>query len=110
MPRRLSARSQSDPAIMAVFNGALYHFVSKENKDTFEREPTKWQPAFGGFCAWAVTLGKVVPTDGSVFEVVGGRLLLQRTEEAKRKFDAAPLENLAKAEATWPSLVMRQGK
>jgi YHS domain-containing protein len=97
-------------AIEAVYNGAKYHFVTRENKDTFEREPKRWEPAFGGYCAWAVTLEKVVPTDGTVFEVVDGRLLLQRTEEAKRKFDAAPEANLAKAEGKWPWLVGRKGR
>jgi YHS domain-containing protein len=97
-------------AIEAVYNGAKYHFASKENKDAFEREPRRFEPAFGGFCAWAVTLEKVVPTDGTVFEVVGGRVLLQRTEEAKRKFDAAPDENLARAQRNWPALVAEEGR
>jgi YHS domain-containing protein len=97
-------------AIEGVFNGAKYHFVSQSNKDTFEREPRRWEPAFGGYCAWAVTLDKVVPTDGTVFEIVGGRLLLQRTEEARRKFDAAPEANLAQAERSWPRLVSAKGR
>lgn len=97
-------------AIEAVYNGAKYHFASKENKDTFEREPRRWEPAFGGYCAWAVTLEKVVPTDGTVFEVVDGRLLLQRTEDAKRKFDAAPEANLGVAERNWPQLVTAKGR
>lgn len=97
-------------AIEAVYNGAKYHFASKENKDAFEREPRRYEPAFGGFCAWAVTLEKVVPTDGTVFEVVDGRLLLQRTEDAKRKFDVAPAENLARAEDNWPKLASEKGR
>jgi YHS domain-containing protein len=101
---------KGDPALEAVYNGAKYHFATKENKETFERAPRRYEPAFGGFCAWAVTLEKVVPTDGTVFEVVDGRLLLQRTEDAKRKFDAAPTENLACAERNWPELVEDSGR
>ncbi len=97
-------------AIEAVYNGAKYHFASKENKDAFEREPRRFEPAFGGYCAWAVTLEKVVPTDGTVFEVVDGHLLLQRTADARRKFDAAPAANLAHAQRNWPRLVGEKGR
>ena len=101
---------QGSAAIEAVYNGAKYHFASSENKNAFEREPRRFEPAFGGYCAWAVTLEKVVPTDGTVFELVNGRLLLQRTEDARRKFDAAPEANLARAEQNWPSLVSEKGR
>jgi YHS domain-containing protein len=99
-----------DPKLTAVFNGATHRFVSKENLDTFSREPSRWQPAFGGFCAYAVSLDKVVETDGTVFEIVEGRLLLQRTEDAKRKFDRDPSANLGKADENWPALVRKKGE
>src|SRR5215472_13231653 len=38
------------PEFPARHNGALYYFVSKEHWDAFEADPTKYEPAFGGYC------------------------------------------------------------
>ena len=42
-----------DPKIEATFNGALYHFISQEHRATFETDPTKYAPAYGGYCGYA---------------------------------------------------------
>ncbi|KAB2850623.1 MAG: YHS domain-containing protein, partial [Hyphomicrobiaceae bacterium] len=39
-------------------NGATYRFASQANLDAFKANPAKYEPAYGGFCAYGVMLGK----------------------------------------------------
>ena len=47
---------KGDAKIEATFNGALYHFVSQEHRETFERDLLKYIPAYGGFCGYAASI------------------------------------------------------
>src|SRR5689334_10024177 len=44
-------------------DGATYLFSSKEHKELFDKEPTKYEPSFGGYCAYGVSRGKLVEID-----------------------------------------------
>lgn len=98
------------PEISAVFGGAIYHFVSKENKDTFEFDPVRYAPQFGGYCAYAAAFGQLAPIDPNAFVIVNGRLLLQHNAEALALFAKDPQGLLAKADQHWPKLVDKNGK
>ena len=56
--------------------GATYLFLSGANAETFKRNPDKYLPAFGGFCAYGVSVGKKFHADPEVWRVVDGRLYL----------------------------------
>lgn len=53
--------AKGESKIEATFNGALYHFVSQEHRETFEKNPVKYAPAYGGFCGYAPALVRCVP-------------------------------------------------
>jgi YHS domain-containing protein len=97
------------PDIEAVFDGAKYHFASKENKDTFEESPARYAPAFGGYCAYAASVNKLADIDPEVFQILDGRLLLQHSRDVHDKFNKSPERNLAKADRNWPKLIEKHG-
>jgi YHS domain-containing protein len=94
----------------SVRQGATYYFASAENKARFDKEPDKFEPAFGGFCAYGVSRNKLVEIDPEAFQIVDGRLLLQYSKSVRNDFNKDPQGNLTKANANWPSLVERKGK
>jgi YHS domain-containing protein len=96
---------KGDAKIEATFNGALYHFVSQEHRETFERDPIKYVPAYGGFCGYAASIGKVRPSNPELWSIVQGRLILQHTKGALELWDKDVEDNKAKADANWPKLV-----
>src|SRR5439155_25920917 len=49
--------------LSARHNGAKYYFVSKENRQSFVTDPAKYQPAFGGYCAYGLSRNKLVELD-----------------------------------------------
>jgi len=44
------------------YQGATWQFTSAENRDTFAADPEKYAPAYGGYCAWAVSQGYTAPS------------------------------------------------
>lgn len=55
----------------------IYWFVSEKNKTEFLKDPKKFEPQFGGWCAYAVADSKQkVEIDPQSFLIQDGRLLL----------------------------------
>jgi YHS domain-containing protein len=98
------------PEFLARHNGALYYFASKEHRDSFKADPVKYEPAFGGYCAYGVSRNKLVEIDVDAFQIVDGKLLLQYSKGVRDDFNKDTKGNLVKANANWPALVEKKGK
>ena len=63
---------------LAVFHqGVVYYFLSVGNKEEFKKNPAKYEPQYGGWCAYAMgAKGEKVSIDPETFKIVGGRLYL----------------------------------
>lgn len=92
------------------YRGAKYYFASVEHRTAFDKEPAKYEPQFGGFCAYGASRGKTVPVKIETWEIVNGRLLLQYDLDVKSKFEKDPQGTLKKADQNWPGLVEKYGK
>jgi len=91
-------------------NGSLYYFASKEHRELFNGDPAKYEPVFGGYCAYGASRGKLVEIDANAFQIVNGRLLLQYSKGVRDDFNKDTNGNLARAEVNWPALVDKKGK
>ncbi len=65
-----------DPAINSESEGVLYYFANEDNKARFDASPTHFLPAFGGWCAYAMSEGKYFDIDPTSFKVSNGHLYL----------------------------------
>ena len=99
-----------DQQFQTQYHGATYYFASAEHKATFAKEPAKYEPQFGGFCAYGASRGKTVPIKIEAWQIVNGRLLMQYDLDVKGKFNSDPQGNLSKADKNWPGLVEKLGK
>lgn len=90
--------------------GGTYHFASAEHKAAFDKEPAKYAPQFGGFCAYAVSKNSTAKIEPDAFQIVNGRLLLQYDKSVRDKFSKDTNGYLAKADANWPGLVAKRGR
>ncbi len=61
---------------VATHDGATYQFTSKENLKTFQANPDKYVPAYNGYCAFGVSVGKKFIGDPEVYRVVDGKTYL----------------------------------
>src|SRR5258707_13807899 len=55
------------PEFPARHNGALYYFASKEHRELFNGDPAIYEPAFGVYCAYGPSKGKLVEIDVVAF-------------------------------------------
>ena len=101
---------KGDAHFQSQYRGAKYYFATAEHKATFDREPAKYEPQFGGFCAYGASRGKTVPVKIETWEILNGRLILQYDLDVKSKFDKDPQGTLKKADENWPGLVDKYGK
>jgi YHS domain-containing protein len=101
---------KGDPQFEAVYDGARYFFQSQQNRATFESDPARYAPAYGGYCAYAASINKVSPIDPNIFQIIDGRLMLQHTRKAYDLFNKDTAASVRKADANWPGLVARHGK
>ena len=93
--------SKGEPQWQSAYMGATYYFKSSSNRDLFEKDPDKYAPQYGGYCAMAMAMGKLEDSDPNYFVVHDNKLLFQRNEKAHMMF-AKDLEgNHKKADANW---------
>ena len=93
------------------YHGATYWFASVEHLDLFKNNPEKYLPQYGGFCGYAVSIGKLRPVDPTIYQIENGRLILQHTQEAYDLFNKDLKASVVKADQNWPGLVSaRVGK
>ena len=96
------------PEHASTYNGVTYHFVSDEAKQAFDAAPEKYLPAYGGWCAFGMSIQDKFPVDPRNFKIVDGRLMLFLKN---KNVDALPLWNggqerelVAKADAHWETV------
>ncbi len=57
--------------------GSTYYFSSVANKDLFKNNPAKYEPEYGGWCAYAMgAKGEKVSIDPETFKISNGKLYL----------------------------------
>ena len=67
---------EGQQALSYQYNGAIYHFATEANLKTFKADPTKYEPAYGGWCAYAMGKGYTADINPKTYKIVDGKLLL----------------------------------
>ena len=96
--------AKGDPQYSSNYGGATYYFKSSDDKAAFDKDPAKYAPQFGGYCAMAMAMGQQEDADPNFFLVHDGKLLLQRNEKAHMMFMKDPAGNHKKADEQWKKL------
>ena len=60
----------------ADHDGITYYFVSADARDAFTKNPKKYVPAYGGWCAFGMAVKDKFPVDPTNFKIVDGKLHL----------------------------------
>jgi YHS domain-containing protein len=89
---------------VAEHEGVTYLFANKKNRKKFEADPQKYLPAYGGFCAYGVSLGKKFASDPEVWRIENGKLFLNLDDDIQRKWEKDLSGHIQKADANWPQI------
>lgn len=59
------------------YKGITYYFANANNLEEFKKSPGKYEPAYGGWCAYTVAVnGDRVKINPTAYKIVDGRLYL----------------------------------
>ena len=108
--REKGAAEPGSPRWAATHRGITYHLADPEQQTAFAADPDRYEPAFGGWCAYGISLGIRWDADPTAFKVVGERLLLfsrAGDADARELWEREPDERalLARADHYWKSLL-----
>lgn len=95
---------KGNPKFSSEYEGGRYLFASAEHKSLFDSNPAKYAPAYGGYCGYAASIGKVRPADPLLWSIVHGQLIVQHTKGAADLWNKDVATNKAKADKNWPLL------
>jgi YHS domain-containing protein len=98
---------QGKDKITTVLGGVTYYFASEDHKKLFLADPWKYEPAFGGWCAFAMAKGDKVEIDPESFRIVDGRLFLFYKglfNDTRSKWIDDEAALMPKADAAWVKL------
>jgi len=83
------------------WNGMVWYFSNKKNKDLFVKNPEKYAPQYNGYCAWAMVESRKAETDPEVWKIINDKLYLNCSETAYEKWSKDIQGNIKKADKNW---------
>jgi len=89
---------------VTVHDGATYQFSSADNQKAFEKDPEKYVPAYGGYCAFGTSVGKKFIGDPEVWRIVDGKLYLNLDTSIQSEWLKDVPGRIRSANANWPDI------
>jgi YHS domain-containing protein len=88
----------------AVHEGVTYAFASEEHLKQFQADPQKFLPAYGGYCAYGLAVGKKFVADPEVWRIVRGKLYLNLDKSIQGKWEKNIEGYIQQADANWSKI------
>ncbi|MDX1976669.1 MAG: YHS domain-containing (seleno)protein [Pseudanabaenaceae cyanobacterium bins.68] len=87
------------------WNGATWQFSSANHRDLFAKNPEKYAPQYGGYCAKAASNGDLATTVPTAWEVRDGKLYLNYSAEAQQEWLQDTPKKIVSANQNWPKIL-----
>ena len=86
--------------------GTPWYFASEEHRELFKKNPAKYAPQYGGYCAAEVAgSGSVtVNIDPEAFTIVNGKLYVNHTKYWTNEWRKNEAENISRADKNWATV------
>ena len=101
----MSRPIKGDKDHVLTWMGATWRFASPENREQFEKDPEKYAPRYGGYCAYGVANNYLVKIDPEAWTVYEGRLYLNYSLQVREQWKEDIPGHIRKADANWPGLI-----
>jgi YHS domain-containing protein len=101
---------KGNPTIQTRFGGAIYDFASVANKVAFSKNPSKYVPQYGSFCAYHLTKGQLKDSDPTAFLIYKGKLYFCSAADTAKEFRSNIDQNIRKADDYWVPASRTQGQ
>jgi YHS domain-containing protein len=98
--------------IATTYEGVIYYFATQADKDLFLKNPTQYEPQYGGWCSYAMgnngPNGEKVEIDPETFKIVDGKLNLFYNayfNNTLKSWNKDEVKLKAKADANWKKII-----
>jgi len=85
--------------------GATWQFANARDLALFKRDPQKYAPQYGGYCAYAVAHKDTAGIDPASFTVLNGKLYLNYSADIQKQWLQDRDHFIQQADQNWPALV-----
>ncbi len=92
---------QGTSQFKSTYEGVSFRFANAEHKAQFDKEPAKYQPEFGGYCANGIAYGIPWGGDADTFMMRDGKLYIFGGQASKDGFENDISGNLILANKYW---------
>lgn len=89
------------------WNDAVWRFSTAANRDQFAKDPPRYAPEFGGYCAYAVSRGYTADGDPNAWRIVDGRLYLNYSKRVQKLWEEDVPGHIAKGRKNWPGVLAK---
>ena len=98
--------AKGDPAFSHEWNGATWHFANAENRDRFIADPEAYAPQFGGWCAYALSVGEYAAEvdPAAAWRVVDDKLYLNWDEQVQRQWTSGMDARITRGAHHWETV------
>jgi YHS domain-containing protein len=93
--------AKGNPQHQTVHEGVTFHFASAEHKALFDKEPAKYLPQYGGYCANGIVYGIPWGGDADSWRIDNGKLYIFGGAGSKAGFELDLPGNLKLADKYW---------
>ena len=87
------------------WGGTTWMFASAANRDMFAKNPEKYAPQYGGYCAQATSEGNLVVTQPDAWKIVNGKLYLNYDKKVQAQWMGDIPGHIASANKNWPAIL-----
>jgi YHS domain-containing protein len=98
------------PEFEYIWHGAKWRFSSAAHLEMFRQSPDRYAPRYGGYCAYAVSQGKVADIDPDSWTVFDDRLYLNLNPDVKKLWEKDMRKYIRQADENWPEISGRKGR
>lgn len=103
-PEGGGAPTPGRPELRLDYMGAIYQFSKPENLDLFVQNPDRYEPSYGGWCAYAMASGTKVDIQPQLFTLNGNRAHYFVSQRAKQNFDRDLKGHEERADRFWKQI------
>ena len=85
---------------------AVWQFSSRENLDSFQTNPEKYAPQYGGYCAYGTADGEghKAPTQPDTWTIIDGKLYFNYNQKVKKLWEKDRPGMIEKANKNWENI------
>ncbi len=73
----------------------------------FQKDPEKYAPRYGGYCAYAVSQRKIADIDPEAWTIFREKLYLNLNKDVQKLWEKDMQEYIQKADANWPAILRK---